>query len=227
MLVLGTLLHLAFAGTGWFYRYEAYLIMCSVVVLSTVIYKYGRLLVAEKFKYAGVLVAVLLFVVFFPFILRSTAAYTKAKQACVNIYQQQYQTASFIKEHYNGAVIAANDIGAIAYYADIKVVDLWGLGSIDIAKSKKGKYWTPAFLDSLVRKEQVKMAAVYDEWFDPALLKRWTKVASWQIQNNVICGGDVVSFYAVNSADSTELKNKLLDYQKSLPADNKVVYYNP
>jgi hypothetical protein len=226
MLVLGTLLHLAFAGTGWFYRYEAYLIMCSAVVLSTVIYKYGKALIREKFKYAGVLIAVLLFALFFPLILRSTAAYTKAKQACVNIYQQQYQTASFIKKHYNGAVIAANDIGAISYYADIKVVDLWGLGSIDVAKSKKGKYWTPSFLDSLVRKEEVKMAAVYDEWFDPAVLQRWTKVATWKIQNNVICGGDVVSFYVINSADSTELKNKLLDYQKSLPADNKVVYYS-
>ena len=40
-------------------------------------------------------------------------------------------------------------------------------------------------------------AIVYDSWFDSSLLNKWKKVATWQIQNNVICGDATVSFYAV------------------------------
>jgi hypothetical protein len=226
LLSLCILLHLSFAATGWFYRYEAYLILIAVVIVSVIISKTGRSLFLEKLKYARTLSIILLFALFFPLLLRSVAAFSNTKQACVNIYQQQYQMAEFLKEHYNGATIAANDIGAISYHANVKIIDLWGLGSIDIARSKKGKYWTPVFLDSLVRKEQVTLAIVYDDWFDKNLLSKWTKVATWQIQNNVICGGDTVSFYAINSTDSSSLKNKLQEYQPSLPAGIKVAYTN-
>jgi hypothetical protein len=71
----------------------------------------------------------------------------------------------------------------------------------------------------------VKLAIVYDDWFDDALLQRWTKVATWQIQNNVICGGDTVSFYAMDKDSGADLKRNLTEYAKSLPPDVTVKYY--
>lgn len=225
ILVLCTLLHLSFAATGWFYRYEAYLIMCAVVLVAVVIYKYRQDFLTEKLKYTRIFTSILLFALLFPLILRSAAAYSKTKQACINIYQQQYQMAQFFKRYYNEDVVAANDIGAISYYSNTKIVDLWGLGSIDVARSKKSKYWTPAFLDSFVKKKNVKLAVVYDEWFEKELLSRWTKVAAWEMNNNVIAGGNTVSFYVIDSEYAKELKENLHDYQKYLPHDIRIVYF--
>ena len=38
-LFFGVLFHLVFASTGWFFRYEAYLIFCGVIVISASLYK--------------------------------------------------------------------------------------------------------------------------------------------------------------------------------------------
>ncbi|MEP6467730.1 MAG: hypothetical protein ABJB05_15575, partial [Parafilimonas sp.] len=95
-LVVCTLLQLSFAATGWFYRYEAYLILCSTVFISILIAKYFK---EWRLRENKMLLPIMLFVAIilaFPLILRSTAAYSKASQACINIYEQQYQMANFV-----------------------------------------------------------------------------------------------------------------------------------
>lgn len=221
-----TVLHLALAATGWLYRYEAYLIMMAVVLVPVIFYKAdipswwpGR-----REWYGRSLIVVVFFALLFPLVLRSAAAYSNIRQACVNIYQQQYQMARFLAKYHRGDAVAANDIGAISWFAPIRTVDLWGLGNIDVARSKKGGYWTPDFLDSLVRKRGVSVAVVYDEWFDPALLRRWHKVASWTIRDNVILGGDTVSFYAIDSPDVAVLAGQLKEFESQLPAGVTAAY---
>jgi hypothetical protein len=224
ILMAVTLLHLSFAATGWFYRYEAYLILCSVMIISVIIYKYWNEIFIE-IKSACFVLGIILFSLSFPLILRSTAAFAKASTACTNIYQQQYQMALFVNEYYNNKVVAANDIGAISYLSNGNILDLWGLGNIDVAKSKKQNYYTPDFLDSFSKKNNTKIAIVYDSWFNTDLLKRWQKIATWKINNNVICGDDTVSFYAVDENEKELLKNNLHDFEKKLPVGVQVNYY--
>ena len=237
-------MQLAFASTGWLYRYEAYLIFCSVTIIGVLVGRYGRALWLGKepgfapapgatlkggttwmTAAARGMVVVALFALFFPLVLRSTAAFSKTGTACINIYQQQYQMGQFLHKYYDKDATAANDIGAISYFTSGPVLDLWGLGNIKVAKSKKNKYWTPDFLDSLSRESHTKLAIVYDTWFNDSLLHRWTKVATWQIQNNVICGDDTVSFYVVNKGDEADLKKNLMEYAGSLPDGVSVKYY--
>lgn len=225
ILTVCTLLQLAFAATGWFYRYEAYLILCSTVIISLIVYKYAHLLFSSTKKTVFPAMFFIVLILIFPFVLRSAAAYTKAKQACINIYEQQYQMGNFIKQYYNKDTVALNDIGAVSYLKQGGVVDLWGLADIDVARSKRNNYSTPAFLNNLANKKNVKVAVVYDSWFNKSLLDNWKKVATWQINNNVICGDSIVSFYAVMKQDSASLKSNLENYQKLLPADVKIVYY--
>lgn len=226
ILVTGcTLVHLSLAATGWFYRYEAYLVVSSIVILSMIYYKWGAVYLKGKPGMAIVMTGLLAFMVFFPFVLRSAAAYSKATRACVNIYDQQYQMGQFLRKYYKGDAVAVNDIGAVAFYGDLKVVDLWGLGDIDVARSKKGRYCTPVFLDSLVRARRTKLAIVYETWFDKPLLDRWTKVATWQMPDNVICGYDVVTFYAIDARDKESLMGNLKAFQPSLPREISVLYY--
>lgn len=221
----GTILQLALAATGWLYRYEAYLFLCSVVITCTLFYKYGKAVFAEHFVRLRMLAALIIFFLFFPIVLRSMAALVKVDRACKNIFEQQYQMGQFAKKYYDSSTIAANDIGAVSYYTKGTIVDLWGLASIEVTKSKRNNKWTPQFLDSLCRAKNVKVAMIYDVWFSDSLTSRWKKVATWQIQNNVICGDDIVSFYSLDSSNSAALYKNLKNFQPQLPASIGIRYY--
>ncbi|MEO8712251.1 MAG: hypothetical protein ABI405_09025 [Parafilimonas sp.] len=225
ILTVCTFLQLSFASTGWLYRYEAYLMLCSIVFISILIAKYFKQLRLRENKMLSPILLVLAFFLFFPLILRSTAAYAKTAQACINIYEQQYQMANFVKKYYNTDTIAANDIGAVSYFNKANIIDLWGLANMQVAKAKKNNTDTPEFLNELANNKHTDFAIVYDSWFDSALLNNWQKVATWQIKNNVICGDATVSFYAVKPNTASSLKTNLLEYQKLLPADITVQYY--
>jgi hypothetical protein len=224
-LIGATVLQLALAATGWLYRYEAYLFFSSLIITCVLCIKHGRELLKEKQFFTRLVFAAVVFFLFFPILLRGATALVKTKQACINIYEQQYQMARFSQKYYFNEPISANDIGAVAYYTNSKIIDLWGLGTFEVAKSRKEKYWTASFLDSLSKKNQVKMAMAYDVWFNDSLKNHWQKVASWQIQNNVICGDDEVSFYAVDSSHIPLLKQQLAEFQSSLPSTISVKYF--
>ena len=57
----------------------------------------------------------------------------------------------FLQRYYNNETIAANDIGAVSYFSNAGVLDLWGLANIEIARSRKNGYWNPEFVDSISR----------------------------------------------------------------------------
>jgi hypothetical protein len=227
LLLLISFLHLCLAATGWLYRYEAYLLIATIAVIGALLARNVSSISWKGFNHlaAKLCVALLAFALFFPWVLRSTAAYSKISQACINIHDQQNQMGKFIKQYYSGRTVALNDIGAVAFFGNVHTIDLWGLGNIDVAKSKKGKYWTPEFLDSLVKQQKTDIALVYDEWFNPELLKRWTKVATWKIPNNVICGSDVVNFYSIEPAAAEDLRSRLKEFQSQLPAYVEVRFY--
>lgn len=224
-LIAATILQLSLASTGWLYRYEAYLFFCAIVISSVLFYRYGKEALAHYPVRLHILTLVLAFFLFFPVVLRSVTALAKVDRACKNIYDQQYQMAQFSKKYYNQSPIAANDIGAVSYFTNGNILDLWGLASIEVTKSREKKYWTPDFLDSMCRAKKVKLAMVYDSWFTDSLTNRWQKVATWQIQNNVICGDDIVSFYAIDAGDRDFLLESLRQYQPVLPTSVKVKYY--
>ena len=133
--------------------------------------------------------------------------------------------SQFVHTYYDSTPVAFNDIGAISYYSKGDKLDLWGLASLEVARARKNLYWTPDYADSLIHQHQTRLAIIYDTWFDPALLRRWTKVASWHNQHNVILGDDSVSFYAIRREDTSALRKNLESYQPLLPADVSVSYY--
>jgi hypothetical protein len=220
-------LHMQFASTGWFYRYEAYLVLLGIVVISIAINSLSpKQFVLEIKKEALPYYAVamlLILVIAIPFGSRTLGSLIKTPQATKNIYEQQYQMGTFLKQFYQGKIIAANDIGAITYLADIQLVDLWGLGSIELARLKLQKQFTTRQIYDLTHQRDVKIAIVYDHWYEGVggLPKQWVRVGQWSISNNVICGGDTVSLYAVDPSASHELMQNLRKFAIELPVDVK------
>jgi hypothetical protein len=138
-------------------------------------------------------------------------------KASHNIFEQQYQMASFLRQFYQGQVVAANDIGAINYLADIRLVDLAGLGTRESAAFKLKRTYGSRQVATVAEQYRTQIALVYDSWFQiPA---EWTKVGEWQIRDNVVCGDDTVSFYAVDAAAIPGLTENLQTFASHLPAD--------
>jgi hypothetical protein len=131
----------------------------------------------------------------------------------------------FTKKYYSGKGIAVNDIGAIGYFTNVRVIDIWGLANKEVTKSKRQQYWTPEFLDSFCKLNRVEVAIIYDSWFPAKLTEKWSKAATWEIQNNVICGDKTVSFYVLNPILKYDLRQKLITFQSQLPSSVAVKYY--
>jgi len=218
-----TIFHTLFAKVGWFYRYESYLVALGLVVVGIGIELYllkrFPLQVGSSLAYRNVATIFLIGIFMLPFIKRTVLTLTRIPQATTNIYEQQYQMGLFLKNFYQGVNVAANDVGAICYLADIKCLDLWGLTNLEVLQLKmKQKYSTPWIHDLSVR-NKVRIAIVYESWFKiyGGIPPWWTKVAQWRILNNVVCSDDKVTFYAVDPSETDNLVKNIKAFSSFLP----------
>jgi hypothetical protein len=221
LFLLATLLHLQFARTGWFFRYEAYLMALALLTLAAAL---PDLLEAWRSgpRLSRTVMGVLLALACLPLVQRGGKALMTTPAASRNIFEQQIQMASFFHTYYEGQCVAANDIGAINFFADLQCLDLWGLASRDVMRLKLGGSYTPEAMAALADAHHVRVAVVYDSWFRRfgGLPPAWTQAGAWKIRDNVICGSDTVSFYAVVPAETEPLMQHLREFAPRLPGRN-------
>jgi hypothetical protein len=222
--IFTTLMHVTFSLVlVWFYRYEAYLITLGVLAcgLSLRDLFHAEMLKERKAvslitSAACTLTASLCIVSLTG---RCVVSLRQTPRATTNIYEQQYQMAMFLRAHYDGSAIAANDIGAINYFADLECLDLWGLATTEVARAKlEGKYDT-RLIHALGQQRRAKIAIVYDSWLDEygGVPPEWTPVGRWRIPDNIVCRDDTVSFYAVDPAETEHLIQSLRAFASHLP----------
>jgi hypothetical protein len=71
---------------------------------------------------------------------------------------------------------------------------------------------------------------IYDSWFgikSEQDYKRlgWTKIGELKIENNVVCGSDVVSFYTSANSMVKELRENLLQFSVMAPGDVTITIF--
>jgi hypothetical protein len=211
---IGTaILHLQYARTGWFYRYEAYLVALGIVVTAVALDGLGdgvrpRWLPAALVSAAALVCAV-----------RGVRAHVDTPGAVGNIYEQQIQMGRFLGRYYRGASVAANDIGAIDWLADLRVLDLWGLASRDVAGAKLTGRYTTAGIAQLARSRGVRVAVIYERWLDAAggVPPEWVRAGRWRVASSVVLGDRTVAFYAVDPAEAAPLDDHLRAFAPELP----------
>ncbi len=227
--LISYVLHMIFAQTGWFFRYEAYLVSLGIVILWLNIYDYlpGLINGASCPKWFIKLKPFIYVVIVLSLCARSASSFL-VPQSSNNIYNQQYQMAMFVKSLPAEVTIAANDIGTINYYSDNKIVDLWGLADIDIAKLKLDKAYTTEKISMLTKEKKVKLAMVYRPWFEQygGLPEHWQKIGEWKMTRlNIVCGNETVSFYSLDSSCTDSYRKKLDEYSKLLPESVRYTIY--
>lgn len=214
-------LHLQLAKTGWFFRYEAYLIFAGALILMELAaLLLTRLESERRLRFTPAVAAALgaALLILLPIAYRGGNALSAYPLAVRNIYEQQVQMARFVSRFYNRQTIVANDIGAISYYADIQLVDVVGLASLETGKWWREGSWSTAKVDRLAREQAASLAILYPEWFD--LYPQppdWVEVGRWRIADNIVCSSDTVSHYALNTAQVDEIAGNLRAFSSALP----------
>lgn len=214
-----TLLHLQFAKTGWFFRYEAYLLMLGLVVVGSAAGSWVQDLRARAVGAPGWLrlaVATLLIaIVGAPIAVRSVRAFLSTPAFTKITYDQQVQMGRFLADTYSGRTIVVNDIGAVNFFADIEIVDLVGLASMDVARLRRRGEPGP-WIEPLVGK-RADIAIVYDSWLkeNGGVTEAWQKAGEWSgaVPNST------VAFYAIGTEHVEQLHANLKAFTASLPPD--------
>ena len=211
--------HGALINMEWFYRHAAYLIALGVWALEAAAPPGGWNLRIPSNAAARIATGVLAVLIAYPFLGRASGALLHTPPAARNIYEMQYQMAMFLNRYYPEGPVAANDIGAVSYFNEFPLLDLYGLASMDVARAKIGGTYDTQMIERLVRESGAKVVVVYDYWFDRygGLPQSWVKVGEWRFTDCYVCGGDVVSFYAPDPAQADGLRAQLAEYADSLP----------
>lgn len=212
----------------FFFRYEAYVVALGLTASWLNLFEH---LPRRRSDWNAAALPKNLALLFgFLFVLRAFGAnYAYAAltpRAAANVFEQQYQMGLFVREFYQGGTVVLNDIGAVNYLADIRCVDLVGLGSDDIMRvgARHAHTVENRFVMARLTLDEIRefsrdadLAILYDNWFPDALPAGWIKVGEWEIAGNVACNAPVVSFFAVSGAKADRLLDHLESFSGRLP----------
>ena len=226
LLLLGAvLMHIIFANSILFYRYESYLVAAFLPVTGAL---FASTDIRTSWRESGMVrwMAVLaLLILIFPLFWRSKKAFEDIPLACINVYQQGYQLAIFLKTNNNKDNVALYDMGTVSYLSEANSLDLMGIGNMELARARKEKYLTPDFLLYVIQKDKVKTVVVSEKEMHPWFFQHWTRVASWSIKGVVPPGNPDLTFFSVDKADVSDLRKRLQSFQPALPRGVKVDYF--
>lgn len=218
--LLTTALHVQLAKTGWFFRYEAYLMAAGLFAVFAAV---GPGLREDLDRAAGwrrVAVCCAAGVLALPCVLRAGQSLGRIPAATARVYRQQYQMATFLDRYYTTEAVAANDVGAINFYADVRNLDLWGLASLEVADARLQDRYGPEVIRAISARHGVKVAMVFDSWFQRyygGLPPQWQRVGQWEIPGVHGRQNLVVSFYAVDPQEKDRLAEHLREFSLELP----------
>ena len=140
------------------------------------------------------------------------------------IFGQQMQMGRIFEtlpEQLRGPV-AVNDLGCVAYFSGLHILDLWGLGSPEVAELARAKNSIGNESSRLFEAHRVRYVAIYD--FVAGYLKIntlsngctlvATLTADWPF---AICAGNMVFLYAMNKEDAEPFEKHLREFSMHLP----------
>jgi len=212
----GAFVHMHFARPGSLHRYEAYLVGLGVAAIGMMLASMPR--DRTRMRVAGMAVGLAVAVMGW----EGARTTVQVPLSSRNIFEQQYQMGLFLRQFYQNQAVAANDVGAVNYLADIRCLDTWGLASIDVARAKARAGLSSELLGKLADSAGVRVAIVYDVWLiggtAGGVPRQWAKVGRWRIRDNIASACDSVTFFACRSDEQARLERCLQQYSPRLPS---------
>ncbi len=233
MVFLITLLHLQYAGTGWLFRYEAYLVMNGLIAIACLISVVLPTPSASLREKALILMPssrpLRPAIIFFFLVALTTYGARIGQSATTSAlwmkdrFQEHILTARFVENYYDRATLVINDLGAMAYFSKARLLDILGLGSIEPVRWRlaQGRGFHSSEMKRWVRDSGAEIAIFqsnYTQWHR-VLPKGWAHVCDWRIRRRNIFRDRIVRFYASNPQKARELELNLREFSDRLPED--------
>ncbi len=178
-------------------------------------------------KLSKYLVLIFLFIVISPLFVRAFTIFG-IPHATLEYHNQQYQMAKFVELYAKDMNVGLNDIGMVNYYSNNKIIDLWGVSDMEVARQRLNGSYNTATINELAKKENIRLVLCYQPWFEQygGLPASWSKIGDWtMIDYNFFLGNSTVSIYSVNQEDKTYLKEKLKEFSEKMPSSVSVNIY--
>lgn len=215
--ILAMIIHGTFGSFGWFFRYEAYIVLIAIIFSSSSI--------DIHYRFKKVSVYVLICILMFAAVDRIITSHCDIRRASFHIYSQQIQMALFIDRFFSYSdCVAINDLGAVAYYSNTRILDLFGLGTDSVARTKEKWLYDSNAIRYFVKQYNVRAMIVYRDWFKSIWPEEYIHVADWSLKQAY--HGRVVSFYAPDRISAKRLLHELMIFENRLPQNVNVKYYD-
>jgi len=225
--VLTTILHMQFAQAGWFYRYEAYLMAVGLVAVFAGLADFGAVLQRGSIRNSKDLarglstfaVAIFLMV---PALDRGLIAWTLSPQAMNDRYIEHVIPARFIERFYGDDVVMVNDIGAPCFFSDAKILDIYGLGTLEPVRFRdEPSGYGKEDLEAWANEEGAKIAVIQMGWgqITGRIPDSWVYVALWDVPRNVVFGDTEVGWFATSEAEVERLTAALAEFFPEVPPE--------
>jgi len=203
--------HFVFSPLYWVYRYDAYLVAFGILVAAVVLAG----MPAPKSVPYGVLPAVLVLVLV-PVVaeVREGLVPEAEIEGMRNTYLEEYQTAEFIRLYYPRAAVIVNDLGAVTYYTDARILDLVGLGDIEPLKIMRRTAYTSRHVTAWTAHYQPSIAILQLGWgvVGPLIPPEWVRVAVVEVPPH----RHRVGFFAVDRKECWTLRASVAQHFASL-----------
>ena len=206
-----TAFHMSLARVGWYFRYEAYLVAFGLMACLLCLERVGLSAVWESWRVpTTALTLCLLGAIAF----RTVRAVYLTPTGIRNIYDQQYQMGLFLHEYFPRAAVVVNDIGAVSFLSDVRLLDVQGLGSVGAAEARFHGQYSPEWLRDRAVRDHAQLAIIYPHIGPPP---DWIHQATWTIPDNWIAGRPSVGIYAIDPAVTPLLQSSLREFRSKLP----------
>ena len=223
-------LHLQFANVGWLFRYEAYLVAVGLAFTLPTLCQLGNTLLPRltplRLNRVPVLISALgLIALCFPLAERGMRAFVDTRTSMHDRYLEHIQPARFVREYYPASTVVVNDIGAVAYFADCRLLDLYGLGNMEPMRFRMSKSgYTKQDFDEWTTRENADIGILQVEWDEvwSRIPDSWVEVAEWKIPSNVVFGDRRIGFFAIQPDTADALASHILAFRSELPVEIEV-----
>ena len=199
--------HFVFSPLFWVYRYDAYLVAFGIFVAAVVLVEMPSPGALPRGALPALLVASLV-----PMVadVREGLFPDAEIEGMQGTYREQYQTAEFIRRYYPRDAVIVNDLGAVTYYTQARILDLVGLGDIEpLVIMRRGPYTSRDVVAWTARYEP-SIAIVSLNWsvVRPLIPSEWLRVAVVEVPPN----RHPVGFFAVDRKQAWALRGAVAQH---------------
>ena len=199
--------HFVFSPLFWVYRYDAYLVAFGIFVAAVALAELPSPKTLPRGALPALLVACLV-----PALadVREGLFPDAEVQGMRNTFLEEYQTAQFLLRYYPRDAVIVNDLGAVTYYTEARILDLVGLGDLEPLVIMRRAAYTGRDVLAWTAPYQPKLAIVQLNWsiVRPLIPPEWVKVAVVEVPPH----RHPVGFFAVDPKESWTLRGSVAQH---------------